>query len=111
MSNQKKKSINYSIELLRIFLCFEVVLCHFGGGDKNIFFYSLRTCAAPLFILISFSLTDYYRIVNDKHQFSSRLKRLIIPNIIWTVVYFIVLNLISTYTHESYSIMDFFSMT
>ena len=59
------KKYNYNIALLKIFFSYCVVLCHYWNPD----FYAqypavvditdrLRRCAVPIFVMISFYLTE-----------------------------------------------------
>ena len=40
---EKDKEYNYGLALLRILMCFEVILCHFynGGGSRFLFLFDV----------------------------------------------------------------------
>lgn len=84
---------NYGLSILRIWMCFEVVLCHFWiveeKGSFNLF-ERTRGLAVPIFFLMSFILTGKKMVVEaDKTKFKKRFYRLLCPQIFWSVVYFI----------------------
>lgn len=57
---EKDKEYNYGLALLRILMCFEVILCHFynGGGSRFLFLFDvLKNYAVPVFMMMSFLLT------------------------------------------------------
>ena len=88
------KQKNYGLSLLRIWMCFEVVLCHFWTvqeTEKFNIFLETRNLAVPIFFLMSFLLTGKTMVGKlDKLRVKKRLYRLVCPQIVWSVLYFIV---------------------
>ena len=87
------KQYNLGLCLIRMLMCYVVILCHFGNskdahGIASIFFL-LKSEAVPVFMLLSFSLTKKIYTNKDKYQFIYRMKRLVYPQIGWTVIYFV----------------------
>lgn len=87
---------NVGIDLLRIWMCFEVVLIHFWSynvGDGNIvqdFLSWNRTIAVSCFMFVSFILSGKY-ISNwrsSPEKLPIRILRLSIPIVVWTIIYF-----------------------
>lgn len=98
MKNRKiltdQKTNNYGLSILRIWMCFEVVLCHFWmiqeDSSFNIF-EKMRKLAVPIFFLMSFILTGKKMIeTSDKLKLKQRLYRLMCPQVFWSIVYFMV---------------------
>lgn len=74
-------------------MSFEVVLCHFCGDPAEISvwlspFGILRHWAVPTFMIISFMLTYKHIYTGNIDWFGKRMKRLLIPQIIWPFLYF-----------------------
>lgn len=90
----KYKEYNYGIALLRIWMCFEVVLCHFYmWEDTNILVSLLRhysSLAVPVFMTLAFLYIDLNKMGDDKSMFVQRMKRLLIPHLLWSLAYFFV---------------------
>ena len=85
MEDRRTKKINYSLELLRFFLCFWVVLhhcCRHVGSYKGIFH-------VPTFMIMSFYF--YYNTLKTKAiiKIKQRFQRILIPYIIWPILVFI----------------------
>jgi fucose 4-O-acetylase-like acetyltransferase len=83
------KNINYSIELLRLVLCFWVVLhhcCKYVGKFKGRFH-------VPTFMIMSFYF--YYNSLKAKTiiKINQRFERILIPYIIWPTSIFIFNNI------------------
>lgn len=87
------KKYNVGIALLRILMCFQVVVDHFyafedEGIIKSILdFYS--SLAVPVFVILAFVYLDIDSICSDKDSFLKRMYRLVVPHIIWAFVYFV----------------------
>ena len=78
------KKINYSFELLRLILCFWVVVQHcYRNASKK------RRFHVPTFMIMSFYF--YYNTLktNDIIKIKQRFQRLLIPYIIWGIFIFI----------------------
>lgn len=94
----KSEKRDKSLDFLKIFFAFEVFLVHGwseftyiyvpGQSFPYSFFNRMGLVAVPGFVLISFMLTDIYRMANDRTCFKKRIFRLIIPHIVWTLIYF-----------------------
>ena len=89
---------NLGIDLLRVWMSFEVVLCHFGHDVEYsipaLFFSKFRVLAVPVFMLVSFFLTaKLYLNCEPPHKLWVRLKRIYSPLIAWAFIYFFVYNI------------------
>lgn len=92
---------NVGIDVLRVWLCFSVILYHFhldGSWDgiiTGIISYP-RTFAVPVFMLISFILLSrkFADRTPDRAAIGKRLYRLIVPIVFWSIVYFICFRLL-----------------
>lgn len=93
----------FGLSILRIISCFCVVLIHFCGkenlqGNSNItifnivkqIFYYIYPTAVPIFMILSFYFFSKILNEQDNEKFKDRMKRLIIPQVFWTIVYAIV---------------------
>lgn len=87
---------NIGIDILRIWMSFEVILCHFGHELRPCLITSIlskfRVLAVPIFMLISFYLFSKSLVPNciDSKGLGRRLRRLYIPLVFWALVYFVV---------------------
>ena len=91
----KKQNINYGIELLRMILCFWIVIIH--CCIINSYFFKKIILAGfhvPTFIIISFYF--YYRNLSTRNiiKIKLRFERLLIPYIIWPIILLIMNNLL-----------------
>ena len=80
----EKKEFNYGLALLRTLMCFEVVLCHFWDSDDPKFlmpFSLLRGLAVPVFMFLSFFLTEHTFLEYNKTKAKKRIWRVIYPQI------------------------------
>ncbi len=84
------------LALLRIWMCFEVVLDHFYDFDahagtaysKILTHYGM--VAVCIFMLMAFTFTDMTRLSADNGRIARRAKRLLLPQVFWTLLYFAV---------------------
>ena len=86
----EKKEFNYGLALLRTLMCFEVVLCHFWTSDDSKFlipFSLLKGLAVPVFMFLSFFLTEHTFLNYDKMKAQKRVWRVIYPQIGWAIIY------------------------
>ena len=98
-----KREYNLGIGLLRIWMCFEVVLNHFktwpgwpGVIDETsikgisyiLYFYG--NIAVPFFMLSAFSFCNILELAQDNNKMKKRINRLMIPHVFWTIIYFII---------------------
>lgn len=98
----KESSASYytGFSILRIWMCFEVILVHgWAHGDKLNKIYSgfvkYEGIAVPVFMLMSFYLTDMAQLANQNDKVAVRFKRLLIPHLFWTCVYFAIYKLLN----------------
>ena len=87
------KQYNYGIALLRMLMCFEVVLIH-GWADKgNSVILAplslLKEAAIPVFMFLSFYLTEKLFFIADSNKKWKRIWRLVYPQIGWALFYWI----------------------
>lgn len=89
----ENKSHNYGIALLKIFLSFVVVCCHFWTRESSnlfaLFFEQMRGLAVPCFVLITFYYFAKLAKSRSVERFKSRMIRLLIPYFGWAIIYFI----------------------
>lgn len=79
---------NLGIEILRMILCFWVISFHFAGNTNKIKYKILNTFYhVPTFMLISFYFSYNTFISNDITKCKKRLERLLIPYIIWPIIF------------------------
>ena len=81
---------NYGIALLRTFMCFEVILCHFWTESPSgilILFEWLKEPAASTFIFLAFFFTKPFDSNSDHSAIKKRIWRLVFPQIGWAFVY------------------------
>lgn len=94
MKNTLSKSYNYGFAVLKMWMCFEVVLCHFWHQENySVFLHPFRTLtltAVPVFALISFCLTAPSFFSVNCGVFRKRMVRLCLPQIVWSIIYWTV---------------------
>lgn len=94
MGREKKKNYNLGLSLLKMLMCFEVVLCHFWRTDECSLwlmpFWFLQSCAVPVFMIISFYFTQKSFFNCDKTYIKKRVWRLAWPQIGWAIIYYVV---------------------
>ena len=95
----KEKKVNLGLNLLRVWLSFEVVADHFwhakGLTGTMAFLYAMRSVAVPCFLLMSFFLTANRYAGSDTKWLRTRFGRLCVPYFIWPVVYFVLILVLS----------------
>ncbi len=109
----KQSDKNTGISLLRIFMCFEVVLDHFwqGGGQTLLdkFFSLCGVLAVPCFMFLSFYLTAGLFKERNETALKKRMGRLLFPLVFWTLAYYIILSVCNEsfldWKHIFYSIL------
>lgn len=89
---------NIGLDLLKTWMSFEVIICHFGQGDGYGFVHRLfdlfRVYAVPVFMFISFFFAfNWLTSPSDTLKMTNRLKRIYIPLIIWALIYYVVFKL------------------
>lgn len=86
---------NLGVEILRCFACFSVLINHFNGlKDLPEFVQSAYAnfgmFAVPVFVFLSFYFSEKLFLYGDFDQIKKRLIRLLIPYLIFPIIYFIV---------------------
>lgn len=89
LSDKKKQNI-LGIQILRVFLCFMVVLDHLYSGNKYIY---LLYYHIPTFFNISFYFTYNTLISYNIRKIKLRLERLFIPYFIYSIISWIIYNI------------------
>ena len=94
---------DYGLALLRIWMCFEVILDHFMSfGVQNRYelskfqrpFYDFGGIAVPIFMILAFSFTDVSKLAGDKWKTKKRIYRLLVPYAFWNILYYIIYSII-----------------
>lgn len=74
-------------------MCFEVVMCHFDLGVTSVKSYDIlrisKEFAVPCFMVISFYYFAKFDF-NDLDNIKSRMLRLSVPHISWSIIIFLV---------------------
>jgi len=84
---------NLGIEILRMILCLWVISFHFAGLKNYLKYKILRASFhVPTFMLISFYFTYNTFISNDIIKYKKRLERLLVPYIIWPIIFLLISN-------------------
>ena len=91
MNNLKEKNVGLSV--LRIVLSYSVICIHFWDAKSSNFLADvviyLKTYAVPTFMLMSFALCGKMFEENENDRIKKRFVRLIIPQVAWTIIYFV----------------------
>ena len=100
-ANNKQQTTNtvHGLAILRMLMCFEVVLCHFwiyDEGSSYILkcFEWLRPCAVPVFTLMSFFLMGKFFLSPTWGKAEKRFLRLIYPHLAWAIIYWVIMNVL-----------------
>lgn len=92
---EEKKKMNLGLNLLRVWLSFEVVADHFWHEEGLTgvlgFLSDMRSLAVPCFLLMSFYLTANRYAAGDGKWLRTRFGRLGVPYFIWPIVYFVLI--------------------
>ena len=90
MECKTNKTINYSLQLLRLLLCFWVVIHH---CVRNVYKFKGKF-HVPAFMIMSFYF--YYKTLKTKNiiKIKERFQRITIPYIIWAIFIFIFNNIL-----------------
>ena len=98
---------NIGVAFLKIWMCFEVVLCHFinfkayNSGFFS-FFVRFSSIAVPVFMMLAFVFTDMEELVKDKNKCIKRFERLYVPNLFWAILYYVIYLIFGYLQHRSY---------
>lgn len=81
-----KKNFNVGISILRVLLCFWVVVHHCANAKMNNHKYLQRNFHVPTFFLLSFYF--YYSVINKRNilKIKFRFQRLLYPYILWPLL-------------------------
>ena len=95
MNGKETKINDIGISLLRVLMCFGVILAHcwkHKGYDSLLFlpFKEIQTLAAPVFMLLSFYFLAERFLSPDESFLKKRMLRLLIPQIGWALIYWLV---------------------
>ena len=83
--------MNLGIEILRMILCFWVITFHYVGNKNRKNYKILNTFYhVPTFMLISFYFSYKTFFSNDIIKYKNRLERLLIPYIIWPIIFLLI---------------------
>lgn len=99
--NVSHKERNLGIDLLKAWMSFEVVLCHYGFGSDELvykyFFSYFKSMAVPVFMIISFYLFARFILCKEINieKLGKRLQRIYTPLVSWAIIYWVVYNLFS----------------
>jgi len=86
-----KYTMNLGIEVLRMILCFWVITFHYAGIKNKIKYKILKTFYhVPTFMLISFYFSWKTFFSKDIIKYKIRLERLLIPYIIWPIIFLLI---------------------
>ncbi len=101
--NANTDNFNYGIAVLRIWMCFEVVLYHFkswNGASIQDLAWPFRMLmrygkiAVPVFMLTSFIFTDMSKLSMDNKKIKKRFLRLLVPHFFWAFSYYLIYKLL-----------------
>lgn len=88
----KPTRMNYGMALLRMLMCFEVILCHFWTSSASgilVPFSRLKGLAVPVFMFLAFYFTKQTYLTSDDQTRIKRIRRLSYPQIVWAIVYWL----------------------
>lgn len=90
---------NVGLDLLKIWMCFEVILCHFGQDNEYglfaLLFDKFRVLAVPVFMTLSFFFaSNWLNTSLNMGKLRTRIMRIYIPMFVWAIIYFIILGVI-----------------
>ena len=94
--DSQNKNIHLGIAFLKMLMCFEVVCCHYWICEKDnvptflIPIYTLKDCAVPVFMTLSFYYFYKYLDKMDCSILHARIKRLYFPQVVWAVIYWVI---------------------
>lgn len=113
-------SFHYGLGILRIWMCFEVVCCHFWG-QNNLFYLEIfskaRNNAVPIFMILSFYFLSRSKFVDRNMTYHDilkyggvRLNRVSYPHIFWALTWWVILMVLGDLRFISYrlNLIDLF---
>ncbi len=90
-------------------MIFEVMIIHFAfewcqdNAASSLpvwLLYKYEYIGVPVFIFLAFALSDYKEMSVDIKRLRKRMYRLLVPNVFWAVVYFLILSALGIVYHE-----------
>ena len=95
----------FGIDLLRIVMCFGVVMCHFWIPDKDmildVMIDTVRQDAVPTFMVLAFFFSASVIENVELNRLGARMIRLLKPYFIWPIILFGLYNVLSLIIHGS----------
>lgn len=92
-----KSNYNVGISILKIWMCMSIVICHFYDtsihNTLSVFFTLYGSYAVPIFVFISFLLTDVGK-KNGIDAIKKRMIRLYKPQLFFSILYFFIYSII-----------------
>lgn len=106
-----KKEWNIGLAILRIIMCFMVILCHCWDASNAkglLFMVQIRSYAVPVFMIMSFMFMQDNLVEHDKEKMKRRFERLLIPQVGWAIIYYVVCGLMDTFfqLNQGYNFQD-----
>lgn len=103
MSKEKTNTYHYGFAIVRTFMCFIVVTCHFWSTEAPVWLRPLsmlKPFAVPVFMFLSFYLSHGLIMGRDTTRALRRLRRLLLPQIGWAIIYFVVYWVLGALLHK-----------
>lgn len=104
LTDRGNNPFDFGLALIRMLMCFEVVLCHFWSENVPLYlkpFDILSVYAVPVFMVMSFYLNQKFFGRKDVSYAKKRVWKLLLPQIIWSVLYFLIYWIIGSITHHN----------
>lgn len=90
-----RNTYKWGIGLLKMLLCFCVILIHYGQASEiTQKFNAIMSSAVPCFMLITFYFNSKTLLEGNKYKIKDRVLRLMVPCVSWGIIYFIVYKLL-----------------
>lgn len=94
MGEYRNKKIDLGLNLLKMLMCFGVLLAHCWDSKRYeaiiyLPFKEIRSLAVPVFMILSFYFLESFFSSPNPKQLKKRINKLITPLIIWAVIYYI----------------------
>lgn len=87
----QKKETNYGLSMLRMLMCFCVVLNHFWLAEPDTLilkaFADIKQLAVPVFLMVSFLLVGHHFANPTPERVINRMFRLAWPHVFWAIAY------------------------
>lgn len=92
MIKKSGQDYNYGIALLKMLMCFEVVLIHFWimpATNYLVPFSMMKEFAVPVFMFLSFYFVENSFLIKDHSKTKKRIWRVVFPQIGWSILYWL----------------------